>query len=70
MKKTNFIIVCIHKNLMKEKAGSEIKVLSDSNGIPLSGFWRKRLKDFKTDGFCSVKTEPEKSKKASKGGKK
>lgn len=68
-KRTNFIIICIHIDLGEEaKAGSEVKVLTDPNGIPLSEFWRKRLKDSKIDGCCSVKAEP-KTKKASKGDK-
>ncbi len=34
--------------------GSVITVPADSHGTPLDEYWRRRLKDAKTDGCCEV----------------
>ncbi len=43
--------------------GQIVRVDTDSNGVPVSRFWRRRLKDASSDGFCKIveaeKAEPE-----------
>lgn len=39
---------------LKIKDGSIVKVETDIEGIPVNVFWRRRLRDSKTDGCCSL----------------
>lgn len=66
MKKPNYIILCIHKDLGENLAGTELRVPTDTSGIPLSNYWRNRIRDSKIDGCCSIK-QLKKTKKTSKG---
>jgi len=60
----------ILKTLGSYTEGQVVTVETDSNGLPLSRFWRRRLKDAPSDGFCRIvevaKADPEvKNKPAS-----
>jgi len=50
----------ILKTLGSYTEGQVVTVETDSNGLPLSRFWRRRLKDAPSDGFCRI-VEPEKA---------
>jgi len=42
----------ILKTVGEYKAGQTVTVPTDDNGVPVSRFWRRRIKD--DDGFCKV----------------
>jgi hypothetical protein len=44
------------------EAGREITVQTDSNGIPLEKFWRRRLRDAQIDNCVEV-VKPSKTKR-------
>lgn len=44
------------------KKGQIINVPVDVNGVPLSLFWRRRLKDSKIDGCIKIIEQPKKEK--------
>jgi hypothetical protein len=54
----NFIYIKCHKALGKVKEGETIRVHGTEDGTPLDAYWRKRLKDAKTDGCCEVVEKP------------
>lgn len=49
----------ILKSLGAYITGQIVRVEVDSNGVPLSRFWRRRLKDSAKDGFCQFVEEKE-----------
>jgi len=40
--------------LIKELRGSNFDIQTDKKGVPLSRFWRRRLRDSITDNCCEV----------------
>ena len=54
----------INKDMAGYKAGRTINIKADINNIPLDIFWRRRLKDAKSDNCVEViktsKSKPEK----------
>lgn len=57
------IQIKILKTLGSYTEGQIVTVETDSSGLPLSRFWRRRLKDAPSDGFCRIveaeKADPE-----------
>ena len=41
------------------KPGQRVVIATDSEGVPLDKFWRRRLRDSKVDGCCEVVTPAE-----------
>jgi len=58
----------ILKTLGEYKEGQIITVAVDKDGVVLSRFWRRRIKEAKSDGFCRIlepkKAEPEVKKQS------
>lgn len=57
------IKIQILRSLGEFSEGQVVTVPVDKDGIVLSRFWRRRLKDASSDGFCKIveaeKAEPE-----------
>lgn len=43
-------------------AGAVVRIKTDKNGIPVDGYWRRRLNDAETDGCVQI-VEQEKPRK-------
>jgi hypothetical protein len=54
----------LNTDLRGKKAGSIVRIKTDTNGVPLDHYWRNRLKDSKIDN-C-VELLPSKKKPVSK----
>lgn len=54
----NTIKIRVLKGLGKYKIGTTVTVNCDKAGSPMAKFWRKRLKDAKTDSCCEVYVTP------------
>jgi hypothetical protein len=48
------ISVKVNKDIPDYPAGSVVDVGCDDSGVPLSRFWRRRLKDSETDQCCEI----------------
>lgn len=66
-KKKSTIVIEVLKDLPGYPAGKEVPVDVDDRGIPMSRYWRARLKDAELDDCCKI--QKKRTKKASKGTK-
>lgn len=52
----------LNKPMRGYEAGREVTIQTDRSGVPLEKFWRRRLKDAKTDNCVEV-VKPSKPKR-------
>ncbi len=50
----NHIFVKLQTAIDGHPSGQIVRLVSDKNGTPVNSFWRKRIKDSKTDDCLSV----------------
>lgn len=60
------ICIQVNGNLPGYAVGQEVRVAADNEGTPLDQFWRRRLKDAKTDKCCEVVNKRAVARKKSK----
>jgi len=56
-------VIVIDKAFGPYRAGTEIKIDTTENGVPTQLFWRRRLRDAKTDNCVHLKTSEVKMNK-------
>lgn len=58
------VTIQINKKIGPHPPGTTLGVDADLNGTPLDEFWRRRLKDAKTDDCCEILKPKAKAKAA------
>jgi len=61
LKKTKKIKIKLNADLSTHKAGVELDIKTDENGIPLEKYWRRRFRDAKIDNCIEIKKTKKKN---------
>lgn len=63
---TQYKNIQVNKNLLTNKRGDVVSIAVDDDGVPLSKFWRDRLKDAEIDHCVTMLDEKEPTVKKTK----
>jgi len=58
--------ILLNAPLKNHPAGHKLDIDTDKDGVPLSRYWRDRLKDAKVDGCVEIITDKPKEKRSKK----